>query len=129
LGDQDSVTGWYRKGYVIAYAKVAVIPKGNRQALSGLGFYSRHDAVGITEYEIKVGDSLKDAFGAYYLVVGREPFKWGDKFVYYALDLEEMHDFPFLAGFFGFESYRYVDTLSDGEEFEDGFERGFWALP
>jgi hypothetical protein len=125
LGNQDSVTGWYRKGYVIKYAKVAIIPKGNVKMLSGLGSYSRHDAVGLTEYEIRVGDTVKDAFGTHYEVVGREPFKWGDKFAYYALDLEEVHDFPFVAGFFGFEDTEHGLA---GFGFEDGFERGYWAL-
>jgi hypothetical protein len=125
LGDPDSVTGWYRKGFTIAYARVAIVPKGNVKALSGLGVYSRHDAVGFTDYEVDVGDVVQDAFDDYYMVVGREPFKWGDRFVYYALDLEQLHDFPFSAGFFGFED---TEHGSIGYEFEDGFQRGYWAL-
>jgi hypothetical protein len=125
LGDQDSVSGWYRRGYVIKYARVAVVPTGTVNALTGMGFYGRHDAEGITEYEVKTGDVIKDSFGTHYLVVNRKPYKAGDKFVYYALDLEEMHDFPFIAGFFGFEDTEHGLA---GFGFEDGFERGYWAL-
>jgi hypothetical protein len=125
LGNQDADTGWYRKGYVIKYARVAIIPKGVMHTVTGLGYYSRHDALGLTQYEIKVGDTLKTTLGAHYLVVNREPFTWADKFVYYALDLEEQHDFPFIAGFFGFEDAAHGTV---GGMFEDGFERGYWAL-
>ena len=36
-----------------------------------------------------------------------------------------MIDFPFIAGFFGFEDN---DHGTFGGMFEDGFERGQWAL-
>jgi hypothetical protein len=126
LGDQDAVTGWFRKGFTIESVTMAIIPKGNVQVLSGLGLYSRHDAVGLTNYSVKTGSIVKDSFDAYYLIVGLEPWKWGNQFVYYACDLEELADFPFIAGFFGFEDDEH--SSHDGCEFEDGFERGYWAL-
>ena len=126
LGDQDAVTGWYQKGYVIESVTMAVIPKGNVQILSGLGLYSRHDAVGLTNYSVETGGIIKDAFEDHYLIVGMQPFKWGDVFVYYACDLKHLTDFPFISGFFGFEDDEH--SADAGAEFEDGFERGYWAL-
>lgn len=128
LGAQDTETGWFQKGYIIQTVTMAVIPKGSTHFLSGLGYYSRHDAVGFTNFTVKVGDYIKDSFDTHYLIVGLQPHTWGNVYAYTACALEEAMDFPFISGFFGFETYRYVSSLSTGEEFEDGFERGLWAL-
>jgi len=125
LGDQDAVTGWYQRGFTSEAIRMAIIPKGNVQVLSGLGLYSRHDAVGLTNYDVETGSIVKDAFDTYYLIVGLQPHKWGNEFVYFAVDLEELTDFPFISGFFGFED---TATGTVGYEFEDGFERGNWTL-
>lgn len=126
LGDQDSVTGWYQRGFVTESITMAIIPKGSIQILSGLGLYSRHDAVGLTNYDVKSGCIVKDAFDTYYLIIETIPHKWGNQFVYYACDLEELTDFPFISGFFGFEDDEHSGFA--GTEFEDGFERGNWTL-
>jgi hypothetical protein len=127
LGNQDAMTGWYRTGYTIESIRMVVIPRGNVRALSGLGLYSRHDAVGLTNYAVEVGSIVKDAFDRHYVIRGLQPHTWGNQFGYYSCDLAELTDFPFISGFFGFE-------VKDGEPgavvegFEDGFERGYFAL-
>jgi hypothetical protein len=125
LGDQDSVTGWFRKGFTIESVEMAIVPNGTIQMLTGMGYYGRHNAEGLTNYDVKKGSIVKDGYGVHYLIVGIQPFKWLNKFVYNACDLEELADFPFIAGFFGFEDTEH-GTI--GYEFEDGFERGYWAL-
>ena len=126
LGDQDAVTGWYQKGYTIESVVMAVIPKGNVQLLSGLGLYSRHDAVGLTNYDVETGSIIKNQDDIYYLVVGIEPYYWGNTFGYNACDMRVLTDFPHISGFFGFEDDAHSDDA--GAEFEEGFERGYWAL-
>lgn len=127
FGAQDTVTGWYQKGYVMQVAEVFVVPRGTVQRATDMGFYSRHDAEGMTAYECKIGDVVKDAFDEHYLIVGKQPWKVGNKFIFYALDLEQLLDFPFISGFFGFEILvGELGAVVQG--FEDGFERGYWAL-
>lgn len=126
LGDQDGTTGFYQKGYVTEAVTMAIIPRGNTAILSGLGLYSSHDAVGLTNYAVKIGGVVKDAFGDYFEIQGLSPHKWGNVFGYYACDLKKLQDFPFIAGFFGFEDDAHSGYA--GAEFEDGFERGYWAL-
>jgi hypothetical protein len=123
LGNQDSITGKYRQGYTITSAEVAIFPRSAQRILSGAGFYCRRDAIGFTEYNVDEGDVLLDDHGYYYKVMGIEPYTWFDQFVCYVLDLARLQDFPFIAGFFGFE------VITAGvSEFEEGFERGYWAL-
>jgi hypothetical protein len=126
LGDQDATTGWFRKGYTIESVTMAVVPKGTITAMTGLGFYARHDAEGFTNYSVRTGGYIKDAFDRYYLIRAMQPLVWLNRFVAYACDLEEATDFPFTAGFFGFEDDEH--SADAGCEFEDGFERGYWAL-
>jgi hypothetical protein len=127
LGDQDSTTGWYQKGYVIQTIRMLIMSRAVVQRASGLGIYSRHDAVGITNYDVEVGSVVKDAFDTHYLIKGLRPHMWGNQFGYYSCDLAELTDFPFIAGFFGFEVL--VGSPGDVVQgFADGFQRGFFAL-
>ena len=127
LGDQDTTTGWYRKGYVYQTITMAVIPRSNTQALMSVGAYARLDAVGFTNYEVKEGDVVRDVHGNYWEIAGRKPYTWGDTFAYYECDLKKLLNFPFTAGFFGFEIKQgSIGNVIQG--FEDGFERGYWAL-
>jgi hypothetical protein len=131
LGDQDSVTGWYKKGYVTESITAVIFPRGSMHRLSGLGFYSRHDAIAFTPYNVKHGCVIKTTLGTHYLIVGSpQPVMAGDQFAYYRLDLQELTDFPFSAGFFGFEDEAHYAGSEDNPfgYFEDGFERGNWAL-
>ncbi len=125
LGEQDSVTGQYQRGFVICTIKVAIIPKGNSRMLMAVGKYSRLDAVGFTNYEVSEGDIILDAQGDYWTIEGKKPFSWGSIFYYYDLDLSKLTVFPFISGFFGFEDMEHSGGIG---EFEDGFERGYWAL-
>jgi hypothetical protein len=103
LGEQDSDTGKYQKVYSVLSAEVAILANGTIQRTTGMGFYGRHNAEGFTEYEIDIGDVLKDEFSKHYMVVGRKPLVQGNQFVAYALDLEEILDWPHVEGVYGFE--------------------------
>jgi hypothetical protein len=127
LGNQDSVTGQFQKGYVPESIRMAIVPKAFVSRLSGLGLYSRHDAVGITNYEVRVGCIVQDTHGTYYEIMSRQPHTWGDQFGYYSVDLRERRDFPFITGYFGFEIIAGTMTnITVG--FDEHFERGYWAL-
>ncbi len=126
LGDQDGTTGWHQRGFVTEQITMTIFPKGSSRVLSGLGIYSRHDAVGLTNYAVKRGSIVKDAHGSYYEIVGLSAHTWGNVFGYYSCDLQQLTDFPFVAGFFGFEDEAHTGYA--GNEFEDGFERGYWTL-
>jgi len=127
LGNQDTTTGWYRKGFVYQSITMAIIPRGSTQALMSVGKICRLDAVGLTNYEVQEGDVVGDVHGNYWIIEGKKPFTWGDTFVYYECDLKKLLNFPFTAGFFGFEIIiGEIGSVTSG--FEDGFERGYWAL-
>ena len=127
LGDQDTTTGWYRKGYVYQSITMAIIPRGATVALMSVGKVCRLDAVGFTNYEVQEGDVVGDVYGNYWSIEAKKPFVWGDEFVYYDCDLKKLLNFPFTAGFFGFEIIEgSIGAVVKG--FEDGFERGYWAL-
>lgn len=123
LGGQDTVTGWYRKGYVNLTITMAVIPRSSSRVLASMGVYCRLDAVGLTNYEVEEGDIVKDTFGDYWLISGKKPFTVGDTFVYYECDLKKLLNFPFISDLFGFEV-----ILEGVQEFETGFQRGYFAL-
>jgi len=127
LGDQDGTTGHYQKGYTVEAVTAAIIPKTAAAILAGFGLVCRMDAMALTNYAVKNGGVLKDAFGDYWEIVGDPmPFTWGSYFGYYQCQLKRKLDFPFIAGFFGFEDEAHSGYA--GSEFEDGFERGYWAL-
>lgn len=125
LGDQDSVTGHFRQGYTIHSIEVAVFPSGGTFNFGSMGYHHVYGAVGFTEYDIDEGDVIFDSFSRHYMIKARKPWTTGDQFQFYELELEELSVFPFLSGFFGFEDVEHGEI---GFEFEDGFERGTWAL-
>jgi hypothetical protein len=133
LGSQDSTTGQYQRGYTILGIDMAVFPKGTSAVVSGHGIYAGRNAVGITNGEVYEGDIIKDTLGIHYQIVGVKPWTWGDTFVAYECDLNEILAvdvrIPTSGAspvsdpkFFGFES------ITPGSvEFEDGFERGYFV--
>jgi hypothetical protein len=127
LGDQNATTGWYRRGYVIQQVRMAILPRSASWMLSGAGYYSRSDAVGLTNFVVSTGSIVKSETGRYYTIMTVQPHEWGSLTGYYLCDLKELMDLPLPYEFFGFESYQVNADLKDGEEFEDGFERGFWV--
>ena len=126
LGDQDSVTGHYNRGYTIHTIEMAIFPQGSPHYMFNLGMHAGYNATGYTEYLVEEGDVVLDQLGHYYQVK-LSPQRWGygDQLKYLAVGLEEKPVFPFLSGFFGFEDLEHGLI---GFEFEDGFERGYWAL-
>ena len=127
LGDQDTTTGWYRKGFVYQTITGVVQPRGGSRALLAAGKYSTLKGVLYTNYEVQRGDVVKDEFGNYWEIEEKQPWTVGNEFDHYECDLTKLTHFPFTAGFFGFEIL--VGSLgSVTQGFEDGFERGYWAL-
>jgi hypothetical protein len=90
-----------------------------------MGFHHVYGSVGFTLYSVDDGDVILDSFGRYYLIKAHKPWVNGERFEFYVLNLEELAVFPFLSGFFGFEDLEHGYV---GGGFEDGFERGHWAL-
>ena len=127
LGDQDTTTGHFRLGYVYQSITMAIVPRSSTRALLSVGSYARLDAVGYTNYDVQLGDVVGDKFGRYWSIEGRKPYTWGEDFVVYECDLKEKLNFPFTAGFFGFEIL-VGEPGAVVQGFEDGFERGYWAL-
>ena len=125
LGDQDSTTGHYRRGYTIHSIVAPIFPSGTSLTIGNMGYYTRYSFTGFTEYDVTEGDVILDSFGRYFEIRNLKPWTNGDQFAFYELELEEKPVFPFLAGFFGFEDLTH-GTI--GGMFEDGFERGTWAL-
>ena len=126
IGDQDSVTGHFRPGFTIHAIEMAIFPEGSPFFNSSLGRYGSYNATGYTEYLVSEGDVVLDLLG-YHYEIKTVPKRWGlgGTLKYLATGLEEMSNFPFLSGFFGFED---EDHGLIGYGFEDGFERGYWAL-
>ena len=125
LGDQDTTTGHYDMGYTIHSISCALFPSGGAFNFGSLGFHTVNGSVGFTEYDVDEGDVILDGFGKYFEVKSLKPWTSGNTFSFYELDLVEKPDFPFIAGFFGFEDATHGTY---GGQFEDGFERGYWAL-
>ena len=126
LGDQDSVTGHFRPGFTIHSIEMAIFPKGGTFSFGALGFHTVYNATGFTEYLVEEGDVALDQLGRYYMI-HMSPQRWGlgDQLKFLEVGLEEMKNFPFLAGFFGYEDTTH-GTIGYG--YEDGYERGYWAL-
>jgi len=125
LGDQDSVTGHFRPGFTIHAVKAAIFPEGGSWSFPMIGWHTVNNAVAFTEYDLDEGDVLLNALGQYYTIKSKKKWAVGDQLKYVEHSVEEMKNFPFLAGFFGFEDLTH-GTIGCG--FEDGFERGSWAL-
>lgn len=126
LGDQDSVTGHYKKGFTIHTIEMAVFPTGTTLNLGGMGYYhTRYAHTGFTEYDVDEGDVEYDATsGRYVQILSRKPWPSVGQISFYECELEELEVFPFLSGFFGFEDTEHGTV---GYGFEDGFERGYWV--
>ena len=124
LGEQDTTTGHYQVGYTIHSIEMPVFPAGTRIGLSN-GYYTRYSMTGFTEYNVDEGDVVLDGLGRYYKVLSLKPWSVGDELAFYECELEQQASFPFIAGFFGFEDTEH-ETIGCG--FEDGFERGYFAL-
>jgi hypothetical protein len=124
LGDQDTTTGHYQVGYTIHTVEMAIFPRGTAINL-GNGYYTRYSQTGFTEYSVDEGDVVLDSFGKYYQVLSLKPWTSGDELAFYECELEERANFAFISGFFGFEDLEH-GTIGYG--FEDGFERGYFAL-
>jgi hypothetical protein len=125
LGDQDSVTGHYQRGYTIHGITVYIFPSGGAWSFGDFGYYSTNNSVAFTQYSVDEGDVILDGFNNYYLIKQIKDWTIGDQLQFKELNLEKLAVFPFLSGFFGFED---EDHGTVGGMFEDGFERGAWAL-
>ena len=125
LGDQQDPTGHYRPGYTIHSITCAIFPKGTALSFGSVGMYTKYDFTGFTAYDVTEGDVILDEFEQHYPIKSLTPWTVGNQFQFYELELEEKPVFPFLSGFFGFEDTEHGEI---GYEFEDGFERGTWAL-
>jgi hypothetical protein len=124
LGDQQDPTGHFQLGFTIHTITSRIFPKGTSINL-GNGYYTRYSLTAFTKYVVDEGDVIMDTFGKYYDVLSVKTWSNGDVAVYNELEVEERPNFPFLAGFFGFED---MDHGTPGGMFEDGFERGYFAL-
>ena len=125
LGDQDSTTGHYRKGFTIHTVSVIIFPAGQTVTLGGLGYHQVYTETGFTEYDITEDDVILDGLGRYFEVKSYKDWVSQGEIQFRELELERLNIFPFTADFFGFED---EDHGVVGGAFEDGFERGFWAL-
>jgi len=128
LGDQDPITGHYKKGYVYQTITGAVVPRGGSLAYLSAGKYSSLSGVAYTNYEVQKGDVIKDELGNYWEIIEKQAWPWGNQFVYYECDVKKLLNFPFTAGFFGFEILSSDEDGNITQGFETGFERGYFAL-
>lgn len=127
LGNQDSVTGWFKVGYVIEQIEGIIQPTGTTQGFTGMGPHGSYYGVLYTVFSVKKGDVVKDSFDRHYRITNIRPWTIGDELKQFECDLEYIKYFPFIAGFFGFEIIEgEIGNVLKG--FEDGFERGYWAL-
>lgn len=125
LGEQDSVTGHYRRGFTEHTITCAIFPEGGIFNFGQLGMHNVNDAVGFTEYTVDEGDVIRDSFDRYYQIKTLKKWTQGNRFQFYELGIEELAAPLYLGGFFGFEDDEHIII---GCEFEDGFERGRWEL-
>lgn len=135
LGDQQTSPPYhYQRGYSIHSIKVYLFPNGGTFSLGSLGYHSTSNAVAFTKFDVRRGDVI--AFGGYYMIKDIKYWTIGEDYQFSSLDLEALGEphtdfggggdgFPFLTGFFGFEDLEH-GTIGYG--FEEGFERGKWAL-
>ena len=125
LGEQDSVTGHYQRGFTIHSIVAYIYPRNTAINLDGLR-YTRYGYTMFTEYEVTEGSVAYDAeMGRYFEILSKKPWPATGDLEFYECEVEEMTNFPFIAGFFGFEDEAHGLT---GYGFEDGFERGYWAI-
>lgn len=125
LGDQDTTTGWYQRGFTIHSITGTKYPAGTSFDFGASGRHTTYTETLITQYEVNEGDVIEDAFEKNYDVTAVKEWAIGDQLQFYEVSMIENPLFPFLTGFFGFEDTEH-ETIGYG--FEDGFERGTWAL-
>ena len=127
LGEQQTEPPYqFQMGYSIHAIEIAIFPEGSPFFNFSLGTHGTYNASGYTEYLVTAGDVVLDQLGHYYEVKPK-PKRWGlgNRLDFLACAMEEMPNFPFLSGFFGYED---VDHGTIGYGYEDGYERGQWAL-
>ena len=127
LGDQQTEPPYqFQMGYTIHTIEIAIFPKGSPFFNFGLGLHGTYNASGYTEYLVEDGDVALDQLGHYYEVKSK-PERWGlgNRLDFIACALEELPNFSFLSGFFGYEDMEH-GTIGYG--YEDGYERGQWVL-
>jgi len=87
LGVQHDETGLYLKSYSDATIKMIIQPRGVMQLKTSVGDFARVDSVGVTDIEVKDGDTVTDSAGVTYTVLTSQPVMLGDKIVYYEVGL------------------------------------------
>ena len=112
-------------GYSIHSIEAAIFPEGGSFNFGALGYHTVYNSVAFTEYDIDEGVVLLNALGQYYLLKSKKKWSLGDQLQFVEHSVEELDNFPFLSGFFGYEDEEH-ETLGFG--YEDGYERGYWAL-
>jgi len=125
LGDQDATTGHYQRGYTIHTIEAALFPEGGTWNFGTSGYISTSNAIAFSGYIFDEGDVLLNQISQHFMVKHLKKWPIGESLKFVVYELEEINDFPFLAGFFGFED---IEHGTFGSGFEDGFERGYWAL-
>ena len=125
LGDQDSTNGFYQVGYTIHSIEASIYSNGGVFSFLSLGRNFTYTPMGFTEYDVTEGDVIFDGDETYYTIKACHPWPNKKNFEFFALELEQLKEFAFIAGFFGFEDLEHGEI---GCEFEKGFERGYWAL-
>jgi len=90
LGDPDSTTGWYAKGYTEKTIDMIIIPRTATQVLISAGLWAHEDAVGLTVDPVNVGDQIKTKEEIYYEITSIQRVFIGDSFSHYVCDLKEL---------------------------------------
>ncbi len=124
LGDPDTETGHFGRGYTEHAITMAIFPKGTPFSFGSLGWYTKYDFTGYTAYSVADGDVVKDSFGRIFTIKSNKDWTVGDQFAFRECELESTPYFSLPTGatyFFGFE------VIDDDHKFEDGFERGYWS--
>ena len=125
LGDQETTTGHFKPGYTIHTIEAFIAPEGGSWSFGSPGYIATNNAVAFSGYIFDEGDVLLNQLGQYFMVKAFKKWAVGATLKFVVYELEEWKNFPFLAGFFGFED---LDHGFIGGMFEEGFERGYWAL-
>ena len=127
LGDQKTSAPYhFQVGYTIHSVRCYIFPTGGSFSFGSLGYHTTNSGVAFTEYNVNEGDIILTALEDYYEILQIDKWPNSDgSLAFYALKIEEMVNFPFISGFFGFEDEEH-GTIGSG--FESGFQKGQWAL-
>ena len=131
LGDQQTSAPYhFKEGYTIHSAGIYVYPTGGSFSFGSLGYHTTNSGVSFTKYNTQEGDVIYTNLEKHFLIKAIKAWPNSDgSLAFYEVGIEEMPNFPFIAGFFGFEDWDHGTTATIGAGmFEDGFERGYWAL-